>query len=106
MRRGPRRRAAATLVRAVPMAADSDARAASRAGNRNIRECGGPARRMETFKKRQQETQRLEKQRYKAEKRKELKVRKAAGIASDPDESAEITAEVLPAPTETVPLTK
>jgi hypothetical protein len=49
----------------------------------------------------------LEKQREKAAKRKELKARKAAGLPTEPDESAETTADALPAATETmVPLTK
>jgi len=39
---------------------------------------------METFKKRQKEMQRLDRQRHKAEKRKEIKARKAAGIAEPP----------------------
>ena len=56
---------------------------------------------METFKKRQKEMQRLEKQRDKAAKRKEIKARKAAGIV-EPDESEETTALDSPALTETV----
>jgi hypothetical protein len=60
---------------------------------------------METFKKRQKEMQRLDRQRHKAEKRKEIKARKAAGIA-EPDESAETTVLASPSPAETVvPLT-
>lgn len=44
---------------------------------------------METFKKRQKEMRRLERQRDKAAKRKEIKARKAAGIPeSDPDAEA------------------
>jgi hypothetical protein len=45
---------------------------------------------METFKKRQKEMRRLERQRDKAAKRKEIKARKAAGITeSDPGTEAE-----------------
>lgn len=40
---------------------------------------------METFKKRQKEMKRLERQRDKAAKRKEIKARKAAGITSESD---------------------
>ncbi len=40
---------------------------------------------METFKKRQKEMRRLERQRDKAAKRIEIKARKAAGISSEPD---------------------
>jgi hypothetical protein len=40
---------------------------------------------METFKKRQKEMRRLERQRDKAAKRKEIKARKAAGITSGSD---------------------
>jgi hypothetical protein len=40
---------------------------------------------METFKKRQKEMRRLERQRDKAAKRKEIKARKAAGLPSEPD---------------------
>ena len=40
---------------------------------------------METFKKRQKEMRRLERQRDKAAKHKAIKARKAAGIASGPD---------------------
>ena len=46
---------------------------------------------METFKKRQKEQRRLERQRDKAAKRKEIKARKAAGIVSDSDGEAEDT---------------
>lgn len=61
---------------------------------------------METFKKRQKEMQRLERQRNKIAKRKELKARKAAGIVDPPDESVEPTVPETPSPTETVvPLT-
>ena len=55
---------------------------------------------METFKKRQKEMRRLERQRDKAAKRKEIKARKAAGITSEPDpdtESAENPAPSDPA---------
>ena len=48
---------------------------------------------METFKKRQKEMRRLERQRDKAAKRKEIKARKAAGIPSDPDHDTETTSE-------------
>jgi hypothetical protein len=51
---------------------------------------------METFKKRQKEMKRLERQRDKAAKRLEIKARKASGIISSPD--AEIsTADNPPA---------
>lgn len=40
---------------------------------------------METFKKRQKEMRRLERQRDKAARRKEIKARKAAGITDKPD---------------------
>jgi len=40
---------------------------------------------METFQKRQKEMRRLERQRDKAAKRKEIKARKAAGIPNEPD---------------------
>jgi hypothetical protein len=46
---------------------------------------------METFKKRQKEMRRLERQRDKAAKRKEIKARKAAGITSEPDSDTETT---------------
>jgi hypothetical protein len=46
---------------------------------------------METFQKRQKEMRRLERQRDKAAKRKEIKARKAAGITSDPDADTEAT---------------
>ena len=48
---------------------------------------------METFKKREKEMRRLERQRHKAAKRKETKERKAAGIPSDPDRDTETTSE-------------
>jgi len=44
---------------------------------------------METFKKRQKEMRRLERQRDKAAKRKEIKARKAAGISSESDRYTE-----------------
>jgi len=40
---------------------------------------------METFKKRQKEMKRLERQRDKAAKRQEIKARKAAGLPAEPD---------------------
>ncbi|HKE22875.1 MAG TPA: hypothetical protein VKB88_10830 [Bryobacteraceae bacterium] len=46
---------------------------------------------METFKKRQKEMRRLERQRDKAAKRKEVKARKAAGITSESDRDTEAT---------------
>ena len=46
---------------------------------------------METFRKRQKEQQRLERQRDKAAKRKEIKARKAAGITGESDPDAEAT---------------
>ncbi len=46
---------------------------------------------METFNKRQKEMRRLERQRDKAAKRKEIKARKAAGIAGEPDRDTEST---------------
>jgi hypothetical protein len=49
---------------------------------------------METFKKRQKEMRRLERQRDKAAKRKEIKARKAAGITTDPDSETEPTENV------------
>jgi len=57
---------------------------------------------METFKKRQKEMRRLEKQRDKAEKRKELKARKAAGLLPPNDEPAE-TKDEHPSSPEAVP---
>jgi hypothetical protein len=44
---------------------------------------------METFKKRQKEMRRLERQRDKAAKRKENKARKAAGIIGESDRDSE-----------------
>ena len=46
---------------------------------------------METFRKRQKEMRRLERQRDKAAKHKEIKARKAAGITSEPDRDTETT---------------
>ena len=46
---------------------------------------------METFKKRQKEMKRLERQRDKVAKRKEIKARKAAGLPSESDPDAEAT---------------
>jgi hypothetical protein len=61
---------------------------------------------METFKKRQKEMQRLERQRDKAAKRKEIKARKAAGIPEPQDENEETTADASLSPAEAVvPLT-
>lgn len=51
---------------------------------------------METFKKRQKEMRRLERQRDKAAKRKEIKARKASGIASDSERDGEATENVEP----------
>ncbi len=44
---------------------------------------------MESFKKRQKEMRRLERQRDKAAKRKEIKARKAAGLPTEPEGDAE-----------------
>ena len=46
---------------------------------------------METFQKRQKEMRRLERQRDKAAKRKEIKARKAAGIKTESDGDTEVT---------------
>jgi hypothetical protein len=51
---------------------------------------------METFNKRQKEMRRLERQRDKAAKRKEIKARKAAGIPSEPDSDAEVAEDAAP----------
>ena len=51
---------------------------------------------METFKKRQKEMRRLERQRDKAAKRKEIKARKAAGIPSDSDSDTEVPDTEVP----------
>lgn len=45
---------------------------------------------METFKKRQKEMRRLERQRDKAAKRKEIKARKAAGLPTEPESESDI----------------
>ena len=57
---------------------------------------------METFKKRQKEMRRLERQRDKAAKCKELKARKAAGIADPSDGSTETSGEPVASPAETI----
>ena len=44
---------------------------------------------METFRKRQKEMRRLERQRDKAAKRQEIKARKAAGLTTEPDRDTE-----------------
>jgi len=46
---------------------------------------------METFKKRQKEMRRMERQRDKAAKRKEIRARKIAGITSGSDRDTEAT---------------
>ena len=46
---------------------------------------------METFQKRQKEMKRLERQRDKAAKRKEIKARKAAGLTTESDGDTEAT---------------
>jgi hypothetical protein len=46
---------------------------------------------MDTFKKRQKEMRRLERQRDKAAKRKEIKARKAAGITSESEPDTQVT---------------
>lgn len=48
---------------------------------------------METFKKREKEMRRLERQRHKAAKRKEIKARKAAGITNESDRDTEAPGE-------------
>jgi hypothetical protein len=57
---------------------------------------------METFSKRQKEMRRLEKQRDKAAKRKEIKARKAAGLAAPEDGTTETSGEPEAAPDETI----
>ena len=52
---------------------------------------------MESFKKRQKEMRRLERQRDKAAKRKEIKARKAAGLTTESDRVDQPT-EDAPAP--------
>jgi hypothetical protein len=54
---------------------------------------------VESFKKRQKEMRRLERQRDKAAKRKELKERKAAGIAAPPDDITETPGDDVASPT-------
>lgn len=44
---------------------------------------------MESFQKRQKEMRRLERQREKAAKRKEIKARKAAGLPAHPEDETE-----------------
>ena len=51
---------------------------------------------METFKKRQKEMKRLERQRDKAAKRQENKARKAAGLPSEPDQDTDATENAAP----------
>jgi len=60
---------------------------------------------VETFKKRQKEMRRLERQRDKAAKRKEIKARKAAGIVESPDEPTETPADAALSPEAVLPLT-
>ena len=56
---------------------------------------------METFQKRQKEMRRLERQRDKAAKRKEIKARKAAGLPAEPDSDLEATEQgAAPEPAE------
>jgi hypothetical protein len=50
---------------------------------------------METFKKRQKEMKRLEKQRDKAAKRQEIKARKASGLPYEPEIDTLTSAEAL-----------
>jgi hypothetical protein len=62
---------------------------------------------METFKKRQKEMRRLERQRDKAAKRKEIKARKAAGITTESDRDAEATeTAAAPDPAEDLSITE
>ena len=51
---------------------------------------------VETFNKRQKELRRLERQRDKAAKRKEIKARKAAGITNESDQDPEATDNAVP----------
>ena len=51
---------------------------------------------METFQKRQKEMRRLERQRDKAARRKEIKVRKAAGITSESESDSKAPASAAP----------
>ena len=55
---------------------------------------------METFKKRQKEMRRLERQRDKAAKRKEIKARKAAGLSGTPEDSTETLGDAPESPAE------
>ena len=57
---------------------------------------------METFKKRQKEMRRLERQRDKAAKRKELKARKAAGISSPAEDITATSGDPVASPAETI----
>jgi len=57
---------------------------------------------METFKKRQKETKRLERQRDKAAKRQEVKARKAAGLPGTPDDSTETPGDEPKSPSEVI----
>jgi len=82
--------AAVTLVNGASRAGNQlfDAAAVSHDGSA----VQSPAREedtMETFKKRQKEMRRLERQRDKAAKRKEIKARKAAGLVTESDRDTE-----------------
>ena len=83
------------MAAAAEAAAVSVVNGASRAGKRPalvVGRAGLPrGTSMETFKKRQKEMRRLERQRDKAAKRKEAKARKAAGITSESDRDTEAT---------------
>lgn len=57
---------------------------------------------METFKKRQKEMRRLERQQEKAAKRKEIKARKAAGIVEPSDDNSQETPDATLAPDDTI----
>jgi hypothetical protein len=58
---------------------------------------------METFKKRQKEMRRLEKQRDKAAKKKEIKARKAAGLPEISESENEVSEDTPESPAETNP---
>jgi len=58
---------------------------------------------METFKKRQKEMKRLERQRDKAAKRKEIKARKAAGITEPENDNEAPENLAAPGPAEDLP---
>lgn len=58
---------------------------------------------METFKKRQKEMRRLERQRDKAAKRKEIKARKAAGLPTESDSDTEAPENPAPSDVATDP---